>query len=279
MKKLFFCYNIFIFFLFVNCFNTYSNEYIKELQYRLYDLGYLPYKYNINGYLDEETENAFEKYKIINSKYFLDINNNDTIKTINYVNSIENTIDYSSNNKLIKKYQIKLKRLSYYCGDINGKYSISLENAVKAFQKKYNQIADGYISPLTRYVLDLDEHNIIPYDIVRIARYRINSNYIYGAEGPLDYDCSGFIYWCIKQIIYPIKRKGTNEWRTENNFKKIENKNELKPGDIILWEKHMGIISSLYSIIDSSSLMRGVSERNINTISDYNFICGYRIIE
>ncbi|ENY8956399.1 TPA: C40 family peptidase, partial [Clostridioides difficile] len=42
--------------------------------------------------------------------------------------------------------------------------------------------------------------------LISIAKSKLGCNYVYGAEGPNNFDCSGFTQWCYKQIGIKIPR-------------------------------------------------------------------------
>lgn len=259
--------------------NVYANEYIYKLQKKLYDFGYLCDKQNITGFIDDNTEKAFENFKFKNDLTDIKIEDESSLQHFYTTYAIENTIDYSSEPSFVIKYQKLLKEKGFYDGELDGKYNIQFECAVMKYQKSMDQVIDGYITPITRYSLDFIGEPHTNYDIVKIARKRADCPYVLGAQGPLQYDCSGFMHWCLKQIGFQNKRLGTSQWKYVQDFKKIPNIDELKTGDLILWDSHMGIISGKNLFIDCSLSKKKVTERNLDEVKHLKFISGYRIFE
>ena len=68
-----------------------------------------------------------------------------------------------------------------------------------------------------------------------VAHSRLGCFYVWGAKGPHEFDCSGFVYWCLRAIGAPW-RDG-QEWprTTANGYyvvSKPVKKSELRPGDV-----------------------------------------------
>ena len=36
--------------------------------------------------------------------------------------------------------------------------------------------------------------------LISVASSKLGSPYVWGAKGPSSFDCSGFVYWCLKQV-------------------------------------------------------------------------------
>ena len=111
----------------------------------------------------------------------------------------------------------------YYNGPVDGVYSVEFEEAVKKYQKKMVQICDGYITPVTRMTLDFNNSKHTAYDFIRIVKMRLECPYVLGTQGPINYDCSGYVYWCLKQLGINKERIGTSLWQYDKDFTKINN--------------------------------------------------------
>lgn len=67
-------------------------------------------------------------------------------------------------------------------------------------------------------------------DIQKVAKEQIGKPYVYGAQGPNAFDCSGLVYYIYKKIGHPIRRL------TAYLYAKIGRPvhGRLEPGDIIV---------------------------------------------
>lgn len=93
--------------------------------------------------------------------------------------------------------------------------------------------------------------------IIKYAKSKIGSKYVWGASGPNTFDCSGLV-----QAAY--KSAGINLQRTSSQqaagAKRI-NKSQAKPGDLVYWPGHIAIYAGNGQIIDAGSSRTGVSQR------------------
>lgn len=67
--------------------------------------------------------------------------------------------------------------------------------------------------------------------IVSMAKNKLGCSYVYGAEGPNSFDCSGFTQWLYKQLGVSIPRSSSSQWGGCNKI----NKSSLKPGDLVFF--------------------------------------------
>lgn len=127
---------------------------IKRIQSRLYELGYLSYDYDINGYYGEKTEEAIRVFQKKNKREQTGQVTLATLDLLHNPDAIANTIVNGEQPEIIKKYQTRLMELGYFVGKIDGKYTQEFKEAVKDFQITNKQVPDGFIGPTTRFVLD-----------------------------------------------------------------------------------------------------------------------------
>ena len=129
---------------------------ITKIQYRLYNLGYLTESGQINGNFDATTETAVKKLQEVNH---LTIDGTVGSATVDLLYSDEvkaNIIALGEQSDIVKKYQNRLIALGYLSGEADGNFGLSMQNAIRAFQSRNDQVVDGYLGPDTRTVLDSD---------------------------------------------------------------------------------------------------------------------------
>ena len=127
---------------------------IKTIQERLYELSYLLFDYDINGYFGEKTESAIKSMQKNNKLKDTGVID---LKTYNLMYSdkvVSYTIDRQSSPEVIKLYQEKLRELGYYTKEIDGVYNSHFREAVREYQMMNSQIPNGYINSSTKFSID-----------------------------------------------------------------------------------------------------------------------------
>lgn len=145
----------------------------------------------------------------------------------------------------------------------------------------------GYV-----YSKYLDEEKFIPniiYNnnikrVLEIAKSKLDCKYIWGAEGPDKFDCSGLVYY-----IYKIQL-GINVPRTskeQSNYGTLIQKNELKPGDLIFFDtqgnndlnvSHVGIYIGNNEFIHASSGSKKVIVSKLEGYYSRQYVNARRLI-
>ena len=111
------------------------------------------------------------------------------------------------------------------------------ENAIKFskdMMKKYGYSSYGdvnYVDHVMRYYgADLSNVTEISKKILAIAKSKLNCPYYWGKSGPDQFDCSGFIYYCLKNAGVSVGRLTADGYA--HKFKEIPS-SQLEPGDLI----------------------------------------------
>lgn len=113
--------------------------------------------------------------------------------------------------------------------------------------------------------------------LVAIAKSKLGCKYVWGAKGPNQFDCSGFVYWCLNQAGVKQSYLTSSGWRSVGRYTKITNFNSLQAGDIIVVNGHVGIAAGGGMVVDASSGNGKVVYRSLSSWWRNNFICGWRI--
>ena len=129
---------------------------ITNVQYRLYNLGYLTEASQINGSFDAVTETAVKKMQEVNGLKVDGTVGQSTDELLYSDNVKANIIALGEQSDIVKKYQARLIALGYMSGSADGNFGQSTQNAIRAFQSRNDQIVDGYLGPDTRASLDSD---------------------------------------------------------------------------------------------------------------------------
>ena len=94
---------------------------------------------------------------------------------------------------------------------------------------------------------------------IKIAKSKLGCKYVRGAKGPNQFDCSGFVYWCLNQAGVKQGYMTSIAWRTCSKYKRIESMSKLKRGDVLVFKGssmatgHVGIYLGDGEMIDASS--------------------------
>ena len=138
-----------------------ENSGVKEVQTRLFELGYLDKKY-VTGYFGAITVSAVKKFQKNNQISETGTVAELTLKALNSasakVNKVEEkpetskaedvvakpgTLRYGDKGSQVKTLQNNLKKLGYFKGDATGEFGNVTKQAVIKFQKAYSLTADG----------------------------------------------------------------------------------------------------------------------------------------
>ena len=116
----------------------------------------------------------------------------------------------------------------------------------------------------------------------------LEKSYSYGAIGPDSFDCSGFVYYCVKQAYDIIIPRTAYEQGYNNNYEKIEDIKNLKKGDLLYFNTirsdkdlsdHTGIyIGNNEFIHCSSAIGKVVISKIENNYYSRRFSWGRRLI-
>ena len=183
-----------------------------------------------------------------------------------------------------------------YMRKSTGYYGEETLAAVKAFQKRNNLSADGIAGSQTYDMLYSPEAkesaskaqaartkaNIN--EMIEVAKSKLGCKYVLGAEGPKQFDCSGLVYYCLKEAGSNRRRLNAAGYSRVDDWEKITSINSLKKGDLICFYDdgytkvgHIGIVVSSGMMIDASSANGKVVRRSYTTSYWRNhFVCGRR---
>lgn len=95
--------------------------------------------------------------------------------------------------------------------------------------------------------------------------------YQYACKGPENFDCSGLVYYVLKNFGITFGNS-TSEYNTAEKAKNfgnvIENAEDSKPGDIVVWGSHAGIYLGEGKCISSMNSKKGVVVTEVEKFVD-----------
>lgn len=113
--------------------------------------------------------------------------------------------------------------------------------------------------------------------LISVAKSKLGCRYVWGAKGPNSFDCSGFVYWCLNQVGVGQSYITSYGWRSVGRYTRIGSYSDLRAGDIIVVNGHVGIVAEGGTVVDASSGNGKVVHRSLSSWWQRNFICGWRI--
>ncbi|MBO4420450.1 MAG: peptidoglycan-binding protein [Lachnospiraceae bacterium] len=126
---------------------------IKNVQDRLYELGYLAKKDQITGHFGDDTDAAVKALQKANQLTTDGKIGVETFELLYSENVKANLISFGDKSDIVLECQKRLKELGYLTTTPDGYYGDDTLAAVKQFQSRNDCIVDGYLGPSTRAVL------------------------------------------------------------------------------------------------------------------------------
>lgn len=286
--------------------NKSSPDIIKYYQVRLQELGY--YFGECNGKYGDDFRMAVRIYQQNNSQLTDGYINPSTKFSLDSKYAKPFSLFLGSSNKNVKLVQDRLVFLNYLEKRMaSGYYGEFTAQAVALFQQnnglkvtgsvdgETNLIlnsneaipsSEGPIKYVKQFVIDTleiqkrlnrEEHRGNVEDLLKVSMLKLGSKYVWGSRGPNTFDCSGFVFWCLNQVGVSVNYMTTYNWRFCTQFERVEKFEDLIPGDLLVINGHMGIVSENETIVDASSSNGKVVHRDLDEWWRERFIIGFRI--
>ncbi len=259
-----------------------ENERVQELQNRLMDLGYLD--------VDETTQlfGPATKYavQLFQRQHELEqdgIAGPDTLQKIFSDDAKKYTLLQGTSGEDVDSLQRQLVDLGYM-SKTTGYYGDETVKAVKDFQERNSLSADGKTG---EHTLDLiyspeakpsaskaqaEKRRANVDKMIEVAKDQLGKKYILGNEGPNTFDCSGLVYYCLKQAGSSRGRYNAAGYSRVSDWQEIKSMNDLEKGDLLFfWNNaktkvgHVGIYVGGGMMVDASSSNGKVVKRSCTT--------------
>ncbi len=259
-----------------------DSEAVTDLQNRLMDLGYLD--------IDEPTQHfgPATKYavELFQRQHNLQQDGwagEQTLALIYSDDAQKYTLLEGTRGTDVDNFQRQLKALGYL-SKTTGYYGTETIEAVKAFQKENDLHVDGKAGQKTFDMINSDDAKQSPnmakearrkanIDVmIETAKKQLGDKYILGNEGPNSFDCSGLVYYCLKEGGSNRRRLNAAGYSKVSDWENISSYSGLKKGDLIFFYNtgktkigHVGIYIGGGEMVDASSNNGKVVRRSINT--------------
>ncbi|MBR0507290.1 MAG: peptidoglycan-binding protein [Clostridia bacterium] len=237
-----------------------SGSAIKAAQQRLYDLGYIR-SHSVTGYFGESTEEAVKAFQKRNGLTQTGELNEKTLEKLNSKKAKaapkQNNGGSSGGSGGSGGSSGGSGGSSGGSGGSGGSSGGSNEQAKRGVEK-----------------------------FITVAKSRLGCKYVRGSKGPDQFDCSGFVYWCLNQAGVKQGYMTSIVWRTCSKYKRITSMKDLKRGDVLVFSGktansgHVGIYLGDDAMIDASSAEGKIRITYNISKSKYwtsHFLMAYRI--
>lgn len=245
---------------------------VAELQQRLMDLGYLD--------IDETTE-KFGPATEMAVKWFqrqagmeqTGIADAVTLAAIFSEDARPYTLMEKTSGSDVDSLQRRLKALGYL-KKVTGYYGTETVEAVKKFQKRNNLTVDGKTGEKTLDLIYSPDAKPDPSvaaeirskanieEMIACAERQLGDPYVSGAEGPNSFDCSGLVYYCLREAGSNRGRYNAAGYSKVSEWEKIPKMSDLKRGDLMFfWSDKKGKIGHV-SIYIGNGMMIDASSKN-----------------
>ncbi len=279
---------------------------ILEIQERLMALDYMDHDEPTDLY-GKGTKYALQLFQRKNSLQVDGLLGEKTITALFTQEALPYTVKLGDRGSDVVAMQERLQELNYLKAGHTGYFGTDTEAAVKSFQKRNGLSADGNVGEYTREILysenakpakttsssggssggsgggsviavgNPDEASVDK--LIEIAKSKLGCEYTRAGKGPDEFDCSGFVYYCLNTAGYRIKYMTSKGW-ANCSLPKVTSMSEMVKGDIICFKGHVGIYMGGGQMIDAGSgddQVRICSNIMNSSYWTRNFICARRV--
>ena len=244
---------------------------VLRLQQRLAELGY--YTDRINGYFGPNTEQAVMQFQAINGL------------------TVSGELDYDAWVILYSDEALPIPVLPTDTPTPRPTRHVSSGQTAKATKKstakttaKTTVKSTAKSTPKPTATKAASSKKKTYSSVVAAAQDQLGKPYEWSAEGPDSFDCSGLVYYCLKQSGHSVSRQSARSYSQKGSWKLIKSMSDLRAGDLVFFRSdsnknvnHTGICISNSVMIHASSSKGKVARSNLH--QDYwerNFVCGRR---
>lgn len=247
---------------------------VKVLQEQLVELGYLD-ESDVDRVYGEKTVEAVKAFQKRNG---LSVDGKAGEKTLEKLYSDEAKISKSLEAQL--KEEAKATQKSTPKATPTPKPKTTAKATAKATSKTTSKTTSKATAKATAKTTPKPTQKVTPtpkYDtridtFIKVAKSKIGCEYVLGDKGPNTFDCSGFVYYCLKQAGVSVSRMDASGFSKVSKWKNITSISDLQKGDLVFFcsEKssrvsHVGIYIGGGEMIDASSSEGKVVRRSVST--------------
>lgn len=248
-----------------------SGDYVASLQDRLMTLGYLDIDEPTSFY-GEATSYAVQLFQRQHGLETDGLAGQETLSLLFSENAQPYMMKLDTEGLDVENLQNQLMQLGYFNAAVDGYYGEATKLAVEAFQTNNLLEVSGIAGADTLSLLfspDAIPASNLPTGEIAQANIRImietayaqlGKKYVLGATGPNTFDCSGLVYYCLRQAGSTRGRYDAAGYSSVSDWQKITDIDALEVGDLLFFYNnaftrvgHVGIYIGNGMMIDASS--------------------------
>lgn len=270
-----------------------ENERVQQLQERLMELNYMDLDESTQ-YYGPATQYAVSLFQRQHALSEDGVAGPLTLDMINSPDAKKYTLLEGTRGSDVDSLQRQLIDLGYL-STATGYYGSETVKAVKAFQEMNGLSVDGKTGEQTLSLIyspnakqsaskvqaELRSANIN--EFIAAAEKQLGDPYVLGSVGPDTFDCSGLVYYCLKQAGSSRSRYNAAGYAQVTDWEKISSMDNLQIGDLLFFSTggkavgHVGIYIGGGMMIDASSSSDAVVKRSCRTdFWERNFVYARR---
>ena len=291
---------------------------VGDVQRRLMELGYIELS-EFTSYFGAITQEGVERFQRANKLKVDGIAGPETLQRMFSSSATAYTIYPNDKGNDVTTLQKRLEELNYFDQDATGFYGPHTTQAVISFQKRNDLYTDGIAGPKTMDVLyspdakkassgssnstSKSQATTKPESTpkaepakstsgsssgvnsaISLAKSKLGSKYVWSTEGPNTFDCSGFVYYTLKNSGVSVSRLNAAGFAQVSGWDKVSSTGNLRTGDLVFFRSasssrisHVGLYLGGGQFIHAASGKGKVVISDID--SDYynnNFMWGRR---
>ena len=185
-----------------------KGELVTRVQQQLYSLGYFIKTSSVDGDFGSTTVKA--------------------VKLFQKANGLSETgnVDASTLSRMFGGSAVRLPS-----GTAAADYVAAPNVASGNQQNNSTTISSTLVSGQSTYSSGMSKAQKLEY-VIYVAQNQLGKPYVYAANGPSSYDCTGFTKYCFKQIGVNLQRTALNQGYDET-YTKISSISDLRRGDLV----------------------------------------------
>lgn len=106
-------------------------------------------------------------------------------------------------------------------------------------------------------------------EFIAVAEQQLGKPYVWSTEGPDSFDCSGLVYYCLRQVGMNVPRYSAAGFSQVESWERINSKNDLKRGDLVFFRNDSGYISHTGIYLGNNKYLHASSSQGKVVISNW----------